>query len=113
MKLRKVFVLGSALLGGLLLSQLVVKISQDQKPYRVVQASWVDFAENMVEAMEMSDQVVMGEVIKVRRGKDIVVKVEGDEPGAKRGVFKDRIPTMRIDIRVMETLMNSAYMELN
>lgn len=106
MKLHKVFVLGSALLGGLLLIQLVVMISQDQKPHRGIQASWVDKAENMVEAIELSDEVVMGEVIRVRRGKDIVVKkIEGDEPGAKGGTFTDRIPTMRVDISVMETLM--------
>ena len=108
MKLHKVFGRVSALFGGLLLVQLavlaVLVVNQDNTPTQL-HASWIDKAEDMFEAIEISDEVVMGKVMRVRPGKDIVVKIEGDEPGPQGGTFHDRIPTLRVEIEVMKTFM--------
>jgi len=110
MKLQKVFVRSAVLLGGLLVIQLavlaVIYINQENEPTHL-HASWHNTASSMEEAIEMSDEVIMAKVMKVRKGKDIVVKVEGDEPGSKGGTFKDKIPTMEVELEVMKTMMKN------
>lgn len=95
MKLNKIFAMATACLGGLLVLQIVAATSQ--KPQPRYHPSWANLAETLGEGVEQSTQVVLGEVVKVRRAPDIVVKIPGQHGEV------DRIPTEVVTIEVQKT----------
>lgn len=84
MKLNKILGISAGLLTGLLGVQMLV-LSQ-QEPRETHYATWDKNPKSLAEGQKLSKRIVKGRVIKIERGKDIVVKTPG-EPG---GV--DRIP---------------------
>ena len=82
---------------AVLLVTLVVQIgvSYYSKPNEVpLFAEWKDIPKSAEEATKLADEVVRGQVIKIRRADDLVVKFEG-EPGGE-----DRIPVEVITFKV-------------
>lgn len=95
MKPDKTFAITTVFLGGLLLIQVAAVISH--KPQARYHASWVNLADTLGEGVAQSTQVVLGEVIKVRRAPDIVVRIPGQHGEV------DRIPTEIVTIEVQKT----------
>jgi hypothetical protein len=67
-----------------------------QPPQRRFHASWVDNANTLEEGLDQSDHVILGEVIGLRKGPDLVVRADG-EPGDE-----DRIPTTIVKLKVQK-----------
>lgn len=82
--LNKILGASAAVLAVLLGLQLLI-LSQ-QEPREVAYATWADNPKSLAEGQDLANQIVRGRVIKVERGKDLVVKAPG-EPGGE-----DRIP---------------------
>ena len=64
-------------------------------------ADWAENPESLEEALASAEQVVVGQVSRVRAGEDLVVQVEG-EPGGE-----DRIPTEIVTLRVERSLKSA------
>jgi hypothetical protein len=98
MTLNKVLASTSVALGALLAIQVAIVYYQNlQPPQRRFHASWIDKADTLAEGLDKSDHVILGEVIELKKGRDIVVSAPG-EPG---GV--DRIPTTIVKLEVQKT----------
>lgn len=99
MTLNKVLASTSVALGALLAIQvaIIVYFQNFQPPQRRFHASWIDKADTLAEGLDNSDHVILGEVIELKKGRDIVVSAPG-EPG---GV--DRIPTTIAKLKVQKT----------
>ncbi len=98
MTLNRVLALTSVALGALLVIQVALVNTQNfQPPPRRFHASWVNNANTLKEGADQSDHVILGEVIELRKGPDLVV-VALPEPGGE-----DRIPTTIVKLAVMKT----------
>lgn len=98
MTLNKVLASTSVALGALLAIQVAIVYFQNlQPPQRRFHASWIDKADTLAEGLDKSDHVILGEVIELKKGRDLVVSARG-EPG---GV--DRIPTTIVKLKVQKT----------
>lgn len=86
-----IFVNGGLLLA--LLSQLVVPYTN---PPRTAFADWVDSPKTLEETSQLASQVVHAKVVRLRKAKPIIVKIEG-EPG---GV--DRIPVEIVTLELVD-----------
>jgi hypothetical protein len=103
MTLNKVLASTSVALGALLAIQVAIVYYQNlQPPQRRFHASWIDKADTLAEGLDKSDHVILGEVIELKKGRDIVVSAPG-EPG---GV--DRIPTTIVKLKVQKTYKGTA-----
>jgi len=60
-------------------------------------ASWVNNAETLKDGKAQSDHVILGEVIELRKGPDLVVAAVGEPSG------EDRIPTTIVKLAVKKT----------
>ena len=88
MTLNRVLALTSAALGAMFVIQVtLVSYRNSQPPQRRLHASWVDHANTLKEGLDQSDHVILGEVVELRKGPDLVIPAAG-EPGGE-----DRIPT--------------------
>jgi hypothetical protein len=98
MTLNRVLALTSAALGAMFVIQVtLVSYRNSQPPQRRLHASWVQQANTLKEGLDQSDHVILGEVIELRKGPDLVVPAAG-EPGGE-----DRIPTTIAKFRVHKT----------
>ena len=98
MTLNRVLASTSVALGALLAIQVALVNSQKfEPPERRFHASWVDKADTLEEGFDKSDHVILGEVIELKKGRDIVVSARG-EPG---GV--DRVSTTIVKLKVQKT----------
>lgn len=61
-------------------------------------ADWAENPESVEEAVESAEQVVVGQVVRVRPGEDLVVEAEGLPDGV------DRIPTEIVTLRVEKSM---------
>lgn len=61
-------------------------------------ADWAENPESVEEAVESAEQVVVGQVVRVRPGEDLVVEAEGLPDGV------DRVPTEIVTLRVEKSL---------
>lgn len=84
MKLNKILGACSAVFAVVLLIQLAPLMRQ--QPQEKWLASWAHRPTSMTEAKDLAGQIVKGRVIRIRRGKDLVMRVAG-EPNNE-----DRIP---------------------
>ncbi len=93
MKIKKVLTITVVVLFVTLMVQ--IGVSYYNKPNEVhLFAAWKDNPQSVEEATKLSDEVVQGQVIKIRRGEDLVIKIEG-EPNTE-----DRIPVEVITFKV-------------
>lgn len=98
MTFNKVLASTSVALGALLAIQVAIVYSQNlQPPQRRFHASWVDKADTLEEGLAQSDHVILGEVIELKKGPDIVVLAAGEPSG------EDRIPTSIVKLKVQKT----------
>lgn len=98
MTVNKALASTSVALGALLAIQVAIVYYQNlQPPQRRFHASWIDKADTLAEGLDKSDHVILGEVIELRKGRDLVVSAPG-EPGGE-----DRIPTMVVKLKVQKT----------
>lgn len=90
---------GSVLALALLLAGQIVMASGAAGEADIVWiADWAENPESVEEAVESAEQVVIGQVTRVRAGEDLVVRAEGLPDGA------DRIPTEIVTLRVEKSL---------
>src|SRR3990172_5727054 len=103
MKLKRVLMVTSVLLGGLLVTQLALALwsRPGEKTVRYM-ASWVHRVDTMEQAVEMSKEIVMGRVMRVQPAKDLVVAVPGEPHG------QDRIENERIVLKIEKMYMSTA-----
>jgi hypothetical protein len=95
MTINRALVLTSAALGATLVIQVaLVSYWNSQPPQRRLHASWVQNANTLKEGLDQSDHVILGEVIELRKGPDLVIPAPA-EPGGE-----DRIPTTIAKFRV-------------
>jgi hypothetical protein len=88
MTLNRALALTSVALGAMLVIQVALVNSQNfQPPQRRFHASWVNNANTLKEGLDQSDHVILGEVIELGKGPDLVVPAAGEPSG------EDRIPT--------------------
>jgi len=92
MTLNRVLALTSVALGALLVIQVALVMSRP--PERRLHASWLNLANTLEEGAAQSDHVILGEVLEVRKGQDIVVPAPG-EPNDEH-----RVPTQIVKLRV-------------
>ena len=88
---------GVLLLAGLLIAQLAMKASHHHE-MTGLHASWRFAPQSTAELDQLANEVVVGKVVNIRRGNDIVVKVDG-EPGNV-----DRIPTEVVTLQVDQNI---------
>jgi hypothetical protein len=95
MTINRALVLTSVALGATLVIQVaLVSYWNSQPPQRRLHASWVHNANTLKEGLDQSDHVILGEVIELRKGPDLVIPAAA-EPGGE-----DRIPTTIAKFRV-------------
>jgi hypothetical protein len=95
MTLNRALALTSVALGATLVIQVaLVSYRNSQPPPRRLHASWFHTAHTLKEGLDQSDHVILGEVIELRQGPDLVIPAAG-EPGGE-----DRIPTTIAKFRV-------------
>ncbi|MFW6084425.1 MAG: hypothetical protein ACODAA_04370 [Gemmatimonadota bacterium] len=82
----------------LLVAQVVVAQRTVGNAEAVWIADWAESPESVEEAVESAEQVVVGQVVRVRPGEDIVVRAEELPDGI------DRIPTEIVTLRVEKNL---------
>lgn len=99
MTLNRVLALTSIALGVALVIQAALVISRP--PVRQLHVSWIDLANTLEEAIDQSDHIIVGEVLALRKGQDIVVRARG-EPNDE-----DRVPTQIVKLRVEKALMGA------
>jgi hypothetical protein len=98
MTLNRVLALTSVALGAMLVTQVaLVNSLNSQPPQRRFQASWVNHANTLKEGLDQSDHVILGEVIQLRKGPDLVIPAAGEPSG------EDRIPTTIVKLTVRKT----------
>ena len=98
MTLNRVLVLTSVALGAMLVIQVALVNSLNfQPPQRRFHASWVNHANTLKEGLDQSDHVILGEVIQLRKGPDLVI------PAAREPSGEDRIETTIVKLKVHKT----------
>jgi hypothetical protein len=98
MTLNRVLAVTSVALGAVLVIQVALVNSHNvQPPQRRFHASWLNHASTLEEGLEQSDHVILGEVIELKRGPDLVVPAPGEPSG------EDRVPTMIVKLKVHKT----------
>jgi hypothetical protein len=98
MTLNRALASTSVALGALLAIQVAIVYYQNlQPPQRRFHASWIDKADTLAEGLDKSDHVILGEVIELKKGRDLVVSAPG-EPGGE-----DRIETTIVKLKVHKT----------
>jgi hypothetical protein len=98
MTLNRALALTSVALGAMLVIQVALVNSQNfQPPHRRLHASWVNHANTLKEGLDQSDHVLLGEVIGLGKGPDLVVLAAGEPNG------EDRIPTAIVKLKVRTT----------
>jgi hypothetical protein len=98
MTLNRVLALTSAALGAMLVIQVaLVSYWNSQPPQRRLHASWLNHANTLKEGLDQSDRVLLGEVVQLRKGPDLVIPAAG-EPGGE-----DRIETTIVKLKVHKT----------
>jgi hypothetical protein len=98
MTLNRALALTSVALGATLVIQVaLVSYRNSQPPQRRLHASWFQTAHTLKEGLDQSDHVILGEVIELRQGPDLVIPAAG-EPGGE-----DRLPTTIAKFRVHKT----------
>ena len=98
MTLNRVLALTSVALGAMLVIQVALVNSLNvQPPQRRFHASWVNHANTLKEGLDQSDHVILGEVIQLRKGPDLVVPAAGEPSG------EDRIETTVVKLKVNKT----------
>lgn len=103
MTLNRALALTSGALGAMLVIQVAFLNSPNfQPPERRYHASWVDRADTLKQGLDQSDHVILGEVIKLGKGPDLVVPAAGEPSG------EDRIPTTIVKLRVRKTFKATA-----
>lgn len=108
MTLNRVLAWTSAVLGVALAIQVAYAfylVSLPPEPIRLY-ASWINLANTLEDGVDQSDDVVVGEVLSVSKGPDIVVAAPGEPSG------EDRIPTTRVKVRVEKALKGAPGAEL-
>jgi hypothetical protein len=71
-------------------------------PTATLKASWSFHPQTVTEARSRAQSIVLGQVVSVQQGNDIVTQ----QPGEPGGV--DRIPTRRITVKVLKTYKGTA-----
>lgn len=103
MTLNRALALTSVALGAVLATQVAFLNSPTSQPLeRRYYASWVDHANTLKEGLEKSDHVILGEVVELMKGPDLVVPAVGEPSG------EDRIPTTIVKLRVSKTYKSAA-----
>ena len=98
MTLNRVLALTSIVLGAMLVIQVAFVNSLNfQPPQRRFHASWVNHANTLKEGLDQSDHVILGEVIQLRKGPDLVI------PAAREPSGEDRIETTVVKLKVNKT----------
>ena len=98
MTLNRVLALTSVALGAVLVIQVALVNSQNvQPPQRRFHASWVNHANTLKQGLDQSDHVILGEVIQLRKGPDLVIPAAGEPSG------EDRIETTIVKLKVHKT----------
>ena len=98
MTLNRVLALTSIVLGAMLVIQVAFVNSLNfQPPQRRFHASWVNHANTLKEGLDQSDHVILGEVIQLRKGPDLVIPAAGEPSG------EDRIETTIVKLKVQKT----------
>lgn len=97
MTLNRALALTSVALGAMLVIQVALVNSQKFQPQRRFHASWVNNANTLKEGLDQSDHVMLGEVIELGKGPDLVVPAAGEPSG------DDRIPTTIVKLKVHKT----------
>jgi len=98
MALNRALALTSVALGATLAIQVaLVSHRNSQPPQRRLHASWVNHANTLKEGLDQSDHVILGEVVELRKGPDLVIPAAG-EPGGE-----DRIETTIVKLKVHKT----------
>ena len=98
MTLNRVLALTSIVLGAMLVIQVALVNSLNvQPPQRRFHASWVNHANTLKEGLDQSDRVILGEVIQLRKGPDLVIPAAGEPSG------EDRIETTIVKLKVQKT----------
>ena len=98
MTLNRVLALTSIVLGAMLVIQVAFVNSLNfQPPQRRFHASWVNHANTLKEGLDQSDRVILGEVIQLRKGPDLVIPAAGEPSG------EDRIETTIVKLKVQKT----------
>ncbi len=95
MNLNKILGITAAVLAGYFVLGLAVRYHQ--KPPRHLVASWAEAPATIGETKKLADQIVLGRVVRIRRGDDLTVRAAG-EPGSV-----DRVPTECVTIRTETT----------
>src|SRR5207249_9370352 len=109
MTLNRVLALTSIVLGAMLVIQVAFVNSLNfQPPQRRLHASWVNHANTLKEGLDQSDRVILGEVIQLRKGPDLVIPAAGEPSG------EDRIETTIVKLKVHKTYKGapSEFVEL-
>ena len=109
MTLNRVLALTSVALGAMLVIQVALVNSLNvQPPQRRFHASWVNHANTLKEGLDQSDRVILGEVIQLRKGPDLVIPAAGEPSG------EDRIETTIVKLKVHKTYKGapSEFVEL-
>jgi hypothetical protein len=83
MTTHRVVIASILLLAGLLVWQLESRPPQEQ-PVRVLLASWADAPETLEEAVALSEEIVLGKVVRVRRARDLTVPAPGEPDNVHR-----------------------------
>src|SRR6266446_2928021 len=98
MALNRALALTSVALGAMLVIQVALVNSLNfQLPQRRFHASWVNHANTLKEGLDQSDHVILGEVIQLRKGPDLVIPAAGEPSG------EDRIETTVVKLKVHKT----------
>jgi len=98
MTLNRVLALTSAALGTMFVIQVaLVSYWNSQPPQRRLHASWVNHANTLKEGLDQSDHVILGEVVQLRKGPDLVIPAAGEPSG------EDRIETTIVKLKVQKT----------
>lgn len=101
MKIQKVLTITVVVLFVTLMAQ--IGVSYFNKPNEVhLFAAWKDNPKSVEEATALADEVVHGQVIKIRRGEDLVIKIEGETNA------EDRIPVEVITFKVEKNYKGKA-----
>lgn len=98
--INRVLGVSAAALTGLLIVQIIHN-TQHQHQMTGLHASWRFAPQNLMELDQLANEVVVGKVVNIRRGNDIVMKVDG-EPGNV-----DRIPTEIVTLQLEQALKGS------
>jgi hypothetical protein len=98
--INRVLGVSAAVLAGLLIAQITHN-AQHQHGLTGLHASWRFAPQNLGELDQLASEVVIAKVMNIRRGNDLVMKIDG-EPGNV-----DRIPTEIVTLQVEESLKGS------